>query len=144
MSTNNENSMQVSNEMLYELIKDMKAEMVGMKVEMASMKAELKAEIADFKADVNRRFNEVDRRFDEVDKKFEDVYRNLWEVRDMIKEERRERQKQFDCLDGKLDDLKDFKEKSTVRFTRKWVAASFGIAILSSTVALVFDKVISF
>lgn len=107
MNTNQENmrpSGSITNEMLYGLIQDMKA-------------------------DMNRRFDEVDRRFD-------DVYRNLTEIRELIKEEKREREK----MNEKLDEVYKERDKVTVRFTRAWMFGSFFIAMLSSTVVLAFDR----
>lgn len=68
MGDNKENmGAPVTNEMLYQLIMDMKAESKADKQMLYQLvidtRAELKGDIAELKEDINRRFDEVDRAF---------------------------------------------------------------------------------
>ncbi len=119
----------VSNEMLYELIKD-------------------------FKSDVNRRFDEVDKRFEANDRRFEandrrfesmdkrfdrieaTIQSRFDELKAMIIEEREERKK----MQIQLDEIYKERKYITVRFTSQWAMASFFIAMLASVSALGIDK----
>jgi septal ring factor EnvC (AmiA/AmiB activator) len=123
----------ITNEMLYEFLKEFKAEM------------------RDFKTDVNRRFEQVDKRFEQIEKRFEQVDKQFEQVNerfkqvdkrfnemfDLIREERNERENNED----KLEKIYESRDRVSVNFTRLWAVASFFIAILSSVVTLTIDRI---
>ena len=105
---------QVTLEMLYELLKDFKAD-TNRRFEQAS------DELKEFKADNNRRFEQVDKRFEQIDKRFEQIDSELKQIREMIREDK-----------NKLEKVYESRNRVTVNFTRSWMLASFGIAIFVS------------
>ena len=99
--------LKITNEMLYELLKE-------------------------FNNDVDRRFSEHDKRFEQVDKQFEQVFtfmreeraenhRQFGEVRALIKEDKQ-----------KLQEVYDVRDQVKVSFGWQWSAISFSIAIIAS------------
>ena len=141
----------VSNEMLYELLRD-------------------------FKADMNRRFDDVDRRFDEVDRKFQDVEKRFEEVnqrfvsidqrfesidrhfeaidkrfeaidRHFERIERRldefeeKNRREHEAMSEKLDEIYRSRDRVTVNFTKTWAFASLMIAVLSSALSMAFTNI---
>lgn len=64
----------VTNEMLYELLKEFKADM------------------REFKSDVNRRFQEVDKQFQSIDKRLDDIT-------DLLREDKKKLQEVYDSRD---------------------------------------------
>lgn len=125
----------VSNEMLYDLMRDLKS-------------------------DMNRRFDDVDRRFDEVYKKFADVDGRFIEVNkkiDRLEESNRHEHEamnvkidrleesnrhEHEVMNNKIDGVYVSRDRVTVNFTRTWVFASFIIAILSSVFSLALLKAV--
>ena len=55
-------SPKISNEMIYELLKETREDL-----------HDFKGDMREFKNDVNRRFNQVDKQFEKIDKQFENV-----------------------------------------------------------------------
>lgn len=79
--------------------------------------------IDDFKFDVNRRF-------EQVDKQFEQVAREFVQTRDLIKEEKRDREK----MEEKLEKVYESRDKVTVTFGRAFPIFN---AFLSAVVAFI-------
>lgn len=108
------NPPQVTNWMIYELLKD-------------------------FKEDTNRRFLEVDRRFSEIDNRFSEIDRKFLRVDgrfDKLQSEMAEDRK-------KLNEIYESRDYVTVKFTRTWAIASFLMAILASITTIAFEKALS-
>ncbi len=127
----------VSNEMLYEFLRD-------------------------FKADMNRRFDDVDRKFQDVDRKFQDVDRRFEEVNQRfvsidqhfasIDQHFERIERRFDefeeknrceheVMNEKLDEIYRSRDRVTVNFTRTWAFASLMIAVLSSVLSMAFINI---
>ncbi len=108
--------------------------------------------IRDFKDDVNRRFAEVDKRFEQVDRRFEQmtaemnsrfeqitadmnsrfeqVHREMDEMKEMIKEDRK-----------KLNEVYESRDRVTVTFSRTFVGINMVLsAMVSSFVSLLMGR----
>jgi len=107
----NNNPISITNQMLYELIKE-------------------------FKADVDRRFEQIDKRLDQHDNRFDQVDNRFEQVIDLIKDEKREREK----TEKKLEKIYESRDRVSVSFTRSWMFASFFISLLSATIVLAVDR----
>jgi len=94
---------EITNWMLYDLLKDFKKDVDRRFVEM-------KDEIYEFKSDVNRRFNEIDKRFEQVDKRFEQLY-------DLHRTEKKEREK----METKLEKVYESRHKVEYRISNWFI-----------------------
>jgi chromosome segregation ATPase len=111
----------ITNEMLYELIKDLKTDM-NRRFEQ-----------------VDKRFEQVEKRFEQVDKRLEQVDKRLDEMFDLIRDERKGREKNED----KLERIYESRDRVCVKFARSWTFASFFIAISSAIIALFINEAFS-
>jgi len=101
----------ITNEMLYELLKE-------------------------FKQDVHKRFEQQDSLFEQQDSRFRQIDSRFEQVIDLIKNEKREREK----TEAKLEQIYESRDRVTVSFTRSWMFASFFISLLSATIVLAVDR----
>lgn len=111
--------MQITTEMLYELIKELKTD-------MNRQFLEAREEMKEFKADTARQFTEVR----------EEMKTGQTRLERMIEREISEREK----VENKLERVYESRDKVTVSFTRAWATASFFMALIASTIVLAVVK----
>jgi nitrogen fixation/metabolism regulation signal transduction histidine kinase len=112
----------ITNEMIYEYLKQLRDEMRQFKDDFIEFKKETRdrfeqadRNLNEFKRDTQRRFEQVDKRFDEV------------------KEEIR-------ADKNKLQEVYESRDRVTVKFTRSWMTASFFIALIAVLMVLAVEK----
>jgi len=129
----------ITNEMLYELLKEFKRDMQEFKQDVYKRfdQQDSRFDQVDKRFDQqDSRFDQIDRRFEQQDSRFDRVDKRFEQVIDLIKNEKREREK----TEAKLEQIYESRDRVTVNFTRSWTFASFFIALLSVTLALALEK----
>lgn len=124
----------ITNEMLHEFLKEMKADTNRRFDEMSSDTnrrfEDLSGELKSFKADTNRRFDEM---IVETSRRLDAMTSEYSRRCDWIEDQVRSHGK-------KLDLLYDDRGKVTVNFTRSWAMASFFMATFAGILVLAVEK----
>jgi archaellum component FlaC len=97
--------------------------------------------IRDFKNDVNRRFGEVDKRLDGIDKRFEGIDRRFENIDVKFEQARLERMELREMIlqdRQKLNEVYEARNNVSVSFSRAFVGVSLVLSALVSAVTSLF------
>lgn len=113
----------ITNETLYELIKELKTD-------TNRQFAEMKVQFTELKTDTNRQFSEMKVQFTELKT---DTNRQFGEARELLRDEKREREK----MEEKMEQVYESRNRVTVSFSRAFAFTNGGIsAVIALLVAL--------
>lgn len=138
----------MTNGMLYELIRDFKADMNDFKNDVNRRFEQVEETIRDFKDDVNRRFADVDKRFESMDKRFEGIDKRFegmdkkfdsMETRfDQARMERMELREMIQQDRQKLNEVYEARNTVSVSFSRAFVGINLVLSGLVSGIVSFF------